>query len=78
VQGPTRTGVWCMLGLMIVQVSLGISTLLLHMPVPLAAAHQVGAIALLSASLYVTHSLHCATGLPTRRDDKALDSIPSA
>ncbi len=78
VQGSTRTGVWCMLGLMIVQVSLGISTLLLHMPVPLAAAHQVGAIALLSASLYVTHSLHCATGLPTQRDGAVSGSMPSA
>jgi hypothetical protein len=48
------------------------------MPVPLAAAHQVGAIALLSASLYVTHSLHCATGLPTQRDGAALGSMPSA
>jgi cytochrome c oxidase assembly protein subunit 15 len=67
-----------MLGLMIVQVSLGISTLLLHMPVPLAAAHQVGAIALLSASLYVTHSLHCSTSLPMQRDGAALGSMPSA
>jgi cytochrome c oxidase assembly protein subunit 15 len=39
------------------QVGLGISTLLLHVPVPLAAAHQGGAVLLLSASLFLAHSL---------------------
>jgi len=36
-----------------VQVSLGISTLLLHVPVPLATAHQAGSLALLTAALYL-------------------------
>jgi cytochrome c oxidase assembly protein subunit 15 len=40
-----------------VQVGLGISTLLLHVPVSLAAAHQGGAVALLSAMLFVSHVL---------------------
>lgn len=61
VKGPLRTGILCMFIMMVIQVGLGISTLLLHMPVPLAAAHQVGAIALLSASLFVTHSLYGPT-----------------
>ena len=39
------------------QVSLGISTLLLHVPVAIAAIHQVGAVALLSAMLFVSHVL---------------------
>ncbi|MFV0275961.1 MAG: COX15/CtaA family protein, partial [Parahaliea sp.] len=39
------------------QVVLGISTLLLHVPVPLAAAHQGGAVLLLSAALFLAHSL---------------------
>ena len=39
------------------QVSLGISTLLLHVPVAIAAAHQGGAVALLSATLFVSHVL---------------------
>jgi len=39
------------------QVCLGISTLLLHVPVPLAAAHQGGAILLLSATLFAAWSL---------------------
>ncbi len=40
-----------------VQVVLGITTLLLHVPVPLAAAHQGGAMLLLTASLYTSHVL---------------------
>ena len=38
------------------QVILGISTLLLYIPIPIAAGHQVGAVALLSVSLFITHS----------------------
>ncbi|MCP5130273.1 MAG: COX15/CtaA family protein [Pseudomonadales bacterium] len=38
-----------------VQVVLGISTLLLHVPVPLAAAHQGGAMLLLTAMLFAGH-----------------------
>lgn len=60
VQGSVRKGVIGMCVMMGIQVSLGISTLLLHMPVPLAAAHQAGAIVLLSFSLYVTHTLRRA------------------
>lgn len=39
------------------QVSLGISTLLLYVPTHLAAAHQSGALALLSSSLWLAHEL---------------------
>jgi len=38
-----------------VQVVLGISTLLLHVPVWLAATHQGGAVLLLTATLFLTH-----------------------
>jgi len=38
-----------------VQVTLGISTLLLHVPVWLAAAHQGGAVLLLTAALFLSH-----------------------
>lgn len=41
----------------LLQVGLGISTLLLHVPVALAATHQAGAVLLLSVALYVTHRL---------------------
>jgi len=43
-----------MLGL---QIGLGISTLLFHVPVPLAAIHQAGALVLLTLSLLLNHEL---------------------
>ncbi len=41
----------------LVQVGLGVSTLLLAVPVPLAAAHQAGAVGLFLAALWVVHGL---------------------
>jgi len=41
----------------VVQVSLGIATLLLVVPIPLAAAHQAGAVLLLTAALFAAHQL---------------------
>ena len=46
----------------VVQVSLGISTLLLHVPVALAAAHQAGGILLFTASLYLNNRLSGSRG----------------
>lgn len=57
VSGRARAGSYALLTMLVVQVSLGISTLLFIVPVPLAAAHQGGAILLLTASLYLSHSL---------------------
>jgi cytochrome c oxidase assembly protein subunit 15 len=57
VGGKARLAVNLMLAALAVQVVLGISTLLLHVPVALAAAHQLGAMLLLTASLYVSHVL---------------------
>ena len=57
ITGNARTGVFCLIGFLILQVTLGISTLIFYVPVPVAAAHQVGAVALLSASLFISHSL---------------------
>ena len=39
------------------QVALGITTLLLLVPIPLAAAHQAGAVLLLTAALLSNHAL---------------------
>lgn len=55
--GRARMACFALLGALAVQVSLGIATLLLVVPVPLAAAHQAGAVLLLSASIYLSHSL---------------------
>ncbi|MEH6468137.1 MAG: COX15/CtaA family protein [Porticoccus sp.] len=57
IPGKLRTGTHCLIALLLTQVTLGISTLLLHVPVTLAAAHQGGAIALFTASLFVSRCL---------------------
>ena len=46
-----------LLGLFVLQIALGISTLLLRVPVPLAAAHQAGALAVFTAALVAAHAL---------------------
>ncbi len=56
-----RTGLHCLLAALVLQITLGISTLLLVVPVPLAAAHQGGAIVLLTASLFISHQLRGRT-----------------
>ena len=43
--------------MVVVQVTLGISTLLLHVPVPIAASHQAGALLLFTAVLFNVHKL---------------------
>ena len=52
-----RIAVHVLLAAALLQVTLGISTLLLHVPVPLAAAHQAGAVLLLTVILIVNHRL---------------------
>jgi cytochrome c oxidase assembly protein subunit 15 len=55
-----RLGLNLLLAAVALQVTLGISTLLLVVPTALAAAHQAGALLLLTASLYVTHQFRGA------------------
>lgn len=43
--------------MLIVQISLGIATLLMVVPLPLAASHQAGALLLFTASIWVNHKL---------------------
>lgn len=52
-----RLGSHLLLAMLVVQISLGISTLLLYVPIPLAAAHQAGALVLFTLALFVTHEL---------------------
>lgn len=52
--GHLRVGIFALLALLVVQVGLGISTLLLHVPVSLAASHQGVAVLLFTASLYIS------------------------
>lgn len=53
--GRIRIGLGLLIACLVLQVALGISTLLMVVPVPLAAAHQAGAIALLSAAIFVAN-----------------------
>jgi cytochrome c oxidase assembly protein subunit 15 len=57
VQQRVRLGLVLLLAALALQVTLGITTLLLQVPVWLAAAHQGGAVLLLSAALYASHAL---------------------
>jgi len=62
-----RIGIHMLLVAVCVQVALGISTLLLVVPIALAAAHQGGAVLLLTASLFVLHQIRL-TRLGTQSD----------
>lgn len=55
--GKAHTAMFLLLIALFMQVALGISTLIFLVPVPLAAAHQAGAVLLLTAALYVAHRL---------------------
>lgn len=57
----TRTALTAVTGMSLVQVGLGISTLLLYVPVPLAAVHQAGSLVLLTIITAAVHSLNFAT-----------------
>ncbi|MDN5936031.1 MAG: COX15/CtaA family protein [Nitrosospira sp.] len=46
-----------LLTMLVVQISLGIATLLLAVPLPLAASHQAGAVLLFTAAIWVNHQL---------------------
>jgi len=58
ISGRLRIAMYCMLGLLALQVTLGISTLIFYVPIPVAAAHQGGAVALITAALFISHSLN--------------------
>jgi len=59
--GPrARRGASLLLGLVVVQFALGVATLLLVVPVPLAAAHQGVATLVFAAALYTAHALRAA------------------
>lgn len=53
----TRFGLHLLLALTLLQVGLGIGTLLWHVPVPVAAAHQANALLLFTVALFINHTL---------------------
>lgn len=54
---PPRIALGALLAAAVLQLTLGISTLLLIVPIPLAAAHQAGAVLLLTAAVIFRHTL---------------------
>jgi heme a synthase len=52
-----RLAAHALLAMLAIQIALGIATLVLLVPVPLAAAHQAGAVMLLAAAINAAHSL---------------------
>jgi len=52
-----RLGMHILLIMLGIQITLGISTLLLSVPVALGASHQAGALVLLTVALFVSHEL---------------------
>ena len=55
--GRARFTTDLLLAMLGIQVALGVSTLLLVVPIPLAAAHQAGALLLFSLALWSAHEL---------------------
>jgi cytochrome c oxidase assembly protein subunit 15 len=54
---PARLALHALLGAALLQFALGVTTLLLVVPTPLGAAHQAGAVLLLTAAIVFRHSL---------------------
>ena len=54
---PARLALHALLAAALLQFALGVATLLLVVPVPLGAAHQAGAVLLLTAAIVFRHAL---------------------
>lgn len=57
---PARAALHALLAAALLQATLGISTLLFVVPIPLATAHQAGAVLLLTAAVFLRHTLRRA------------------
>ncbi|MCX7960895.1 MAG: COX15/CtaA family protein [Burkholderiales bacterium] len=62
-----RLAAHCLLAMFAVQAALGISTLLLKVPIPLAAAHQGGAVLLFACALWTAHAARAGAKGPSAR-----------
>jgi cytochrome c oxidase assembly protein subunit 15 len=63
---PARKALHGLLAAAVLQAALGISTLLMVVPIPLAAAHQAGAVLLLTAAVILRHTLRGAAVMDLR------------
>jgi cytochrome c oxidase assembly protein subunit 15 len=64
---PPRLALHGLLGVALLQAALGIATLLLAVPIPLAAVHQAGAVLLLTAAINFRHTVRSVAAI----DEKA-------
>jgi len=65
VSARSRVGAHLVLAMLVVQVALGIATLLAVVPLSLAAAHQAGAVVLFALALHLAHALARRTPAPS-------------
>ena len=63
---PARKALLALVAIALLQMALGISTLLLVVPIPLAAAHQAGAVLLLTVAIIFRHTLRSAAVMDAR------------
>jgi heme a synthase len=63
---PALKALHALLAVAVLQAALGISTLLLVVPIPLAAAHQAGAVLLLTVAIVLRHTLRAAAVMDAR------------
>ena len=63
VDSSFKTTIFLFLTILATQVILGISTLIFYIPIPIAAAHQICAVILLTASLYISHCFKNSTNI---------------
>jgi cytochrome c oxidase assembly protein subunit 15 len=75
--GYCRIAAYSVGAMAVAQVTLGITTLLLYVPVPLAAAHQAGSLVLLTLVTGFAHSLSFSKYAPASAKASVSSSIPS-
>ncbi|MDH3638605.1 MAG: COX15/CtaA family protein [Gammaproteobacteria bacterium] len=73
--GRVQAGALLLLLMLVMQVGLGIVTLLYRVPVLLGAAHQAGALLLISASVFTTHALFRASRSAKHHGMRLSDSM---
>jgi cytochrome c oxidase assembly protein subunit 15 len=67
----TRIGSHLLLAMTLLQLGLGITTLLLYVPIPLAAAHQANALFVFTVALYLNHTLQTSRNSPREAPRRA-------
>ena len=72
---PARLALHALLAAALLQFALGVATLLLVVPVPLGAAHQAGAVLLLTAAIVFRHALR-RSRIGPRADAVHIDVVP--